>query len=399
MRILEFYQYFCTPKGAWGTRHYEFARRWVEAGHSVTIVTSVYDKSDLEPRGFVTELDVEGIRVIAVRLRLSNKHGLATRLLTFAAFSAVGSIYALSEPADVVLASSGPLTAAIPGLVARWFRGRPLVLEIRDLLPEGAIEMGLIRGRFAIALSRGLQRVAYRSASVIVGLSPGMSEGIRRVVPWQKIETLTNAADLELFGAAQVTEAIAAEVRGRFVVLYAGTLGAANAGDEIVDIAAALQERGERDVLIVVIGDGKELEALKARSAALGLETLRFYDKRPKLEVAAWHTVASAVLVAFKPFAILSTTSPNKLFDGLAAGKPIINNTVGWISEMLHEHDAGLSYVSGDVQGGVDCVIRLKNQPDEALRMGRNARQLAETHFSRDELARRYLALLSSCAS
>jgi hypothetical protein len=137
-RVLVFYQYYSTPRGAWGTRYYEFSRRWVAAGHAVTIVSSIYDKSDLEPTGFVTHRTIAGAQVIAINLRLSNKHGMAHRIWTFIAYSLLSSWYALTLPADVVVASSGPISIGVPGLIARWIRGKPLIFEVRDLWPEGA---------------------------------------------------------------------------------------------------------------------------------------------------------------------------------------------------------------------------------------------------------------------
>src|SRR5262249_14227935 len=141
------------------------------------------DKSDLEPTGFVTRTQIEGARIIAINLRLSNKHGVARRLWTFTLYSLLSSWYALTLPADVVVASSGPISIGVPGLIARWLRGKPLIFEVRDLWPEGAIQLGLLRSRLAATLARAFERLCYRSARVVVALSPGMAEGITRVAP------------------------------------------------------------------------------------------------------------------------------------------------------------------------------------------------------------------------
>src|SRR5687768_5483385 len=141
MRIVYFYQYFTTPAGSWSTRAYEFARRWVEAGHSVTVVTSVYDKSGMKPKGMIDRFEIEGIDIRVINVRLSQKHGKALRLLTYGVFAIVCCLYALCLRADVVIASSGPLTIAIPALVARYLRRRRFIFEVRDLWPEGAIQL------------------------------------------------------------------------------------------------------------------------------------------------------------------------------------------------------------------------------------------------------------------
>ena len=256
-RILIFYQYFCTPQGAYSTRYYEFTRRWAAAGHDVTVVTSIYDKSDLEPRGFVTRLDIHGVHIIAMNLRLSNKHGVLHRLWTFFLYSLLSCWYALTFEADIVIASSGPITVGVPGLLARWCRGRRLIFEVRDLWPEGAVQLGIIKSRWTIALARWFERLCYRYASTVVALSPGMAQGVTRVAPGTGVTVIPNSADLDVFFPDHpVTPEIRAQVDGHFVVLYAGALGLANNGLEIVDVAAELRDRGAADVRIVILGDG-----------------------------------------------------------------------------------------------------------------------------------------------
>jgi glycosyltransferase involved in cell wall biosynthesis len=393
-RVLVFYQYFGTPRGAYSTRYYEFCRRWVAAGHPVTVVTSIYDKSDLEPRGFVTRFDIEGVRVIAVNLRLSNRHGVLRRLWTFFAFSALSCWYALTIPADVVIASSGPITVGVPGLLARWLRHKPLLFEVRDLWPEGAFQLGLLRSGTALAAARWFERLCYRSASTVVALSPGMAEGVRQAAPRARVAVIPNAADLDLFRPDHpIPPAIASRVNGKFLALYAGTLGRANSGGELVDLALELKRRGAGEVEIVVIGDGYEVPEMQRRAQAAGLRNLWLLGNRPKLEVAAWHAAAAVTLCTFKPYPVLATCSPNKLFDSLAAGRPVINNTSGWIRDMLAAADCGVTYPAGDVRQAADHLVALRDDPARLAAMGRRARRLAETDFSRDMLATRYMEL------
>jgi glycosyltransferase involved in cell wall biosynthesis len=387
-KVLIFYQYYCTPKGSWGTRYYEFSRRWAAAGHDVTVVTSIYDKSDLVPRGFVTRFDIEGARIVAMNLVLSNKHGALRRMWTFLLFSLLSCWYALTLPADVVVASSGPITVGVPGLLACWLRGKPLVFEVRDLWPAGAIETGMLRAPWAIAVAKWFEKLCYRNASTVVALSPGMAEGVTRVWPDAKVVTIPNAADLDLFhpGLA-VPEAIRAAAAGKFVVLYAGTLGRANGTLELVDIASELVRREARDVEIVVIGDGAERARMETLARERGLGNLRFLGKLPKTEVAAWHAVAAITLCLFKPYPVLATCSPNKLFDSLAAGRPVVNNTDGWMRDMLDRTGSGVSYHAGDAREAADRVLALRDDPVRRAAMSTAARDTAAREFARDRLA------------
>jgi len=393
-RVLVFYQYYCTPRGSYSTRFYEFSRRWVRAGHEVTIVTSIYDKSDLRPTGFVTRFEIEGARLIALDLRLSNKHGVLRRLWTFLQFSVLSCWYALTLPADVVVASSGPITVGVPGLLARWFRGRPLIFEVRDLWPEGAIQLGMLRSRLGVAVAQWFERVCYRAATTVVALSPGMADGVRAVAPAARVVVIPNAADLDLFRPDLAPPAaIRSEVDGAFVVLYAGTLGRANSSDEIVDLARELRSRAAGDVRLVILGDGSERAAMERRAREEGLDNLVFLGSRPKQEVAAWHAAASLTLCAFKPFPVLATCSPNKLFDSLAAGRPVLNNTDGWIRELLSRSGSGLTFPAGDVRQAADQILAMRDDPARRAEMGVRARRTAEAEFARDDLARHYTEL------
>jgi glycosyltransferase involved in cell wall biosynthesis len=392
-KVLVFYQYYCTPKGSWGTRYYEFTRRWAAAGHDVTVVTSIYDKSDLVPRGFVTRFDIEGVRVIAMNLVLSNKHGILRRLVTFALFSLMSCGYALRLPADVVIASSGPITVGVPGLLAHWLRRKPLIFEVRDLWPEGAIQLGMLRGRFTQALARWFERLCYRNANAVVALSPGMAAGVRAVEPRANVVTIPNAADLDLFRPDIAPTAATAAANGGFMVLYAGTLGRANSSTELVDIATALARRRADDVRIVVIGDGYERANMERLATERGLANLVFLGKLPKTEVAAWHGVAAMTLCLFKPYPVLATCSPNKLFDSLAAGRPVLNNTDGWIRDLLSRTQTGESFAAGDAERAADQIVGLRDDAVRRRAMGARARQVAETEFARDTLALQFAEL------
>jgi glycosyltransferase involved in cell wall biosynthesis len=387
-RVLIFYQYYCTPKGSWGTRYYEFTRRWAAAGHDVTVITSIYDKSDLVPAGFVTRFEIEGARIVAMNLVLSNKHGALRRIWTYLLYSLLSCWYALTLPADVVVASSGPITVGVPGLLARWVRGKPLVFEVRDLWPAGAIETGMLRAPWMIALARGFERLCYRNARTVVALSPGMAEGVKRVWPRADVVTIPNSADLDLFHPGHpLPDPIRAAAEGRFIVLYAGTLGRANGTLELVDIAAELARRGATDVEIVVIGDGAERAQMETLARERGLGNLRFLGKRPKTEVAAWHEAAALTLCLFKPYPVLATCSPNKLFDSLAAGRPVVNNTDGWMREMLARTGSGLTYHAGDARAATDAILALRDDPARRAAMSAAARATAEREFARDRLA------------
>ena len=285
MKILYFYQYFTTPKGSWGTRVYELARRWARDGDDVTVITSVYDKSDLRPKRFLERFEIDGIHVVVVNVRLSNKDGYVRRIFTFLAYSALASWYALRLPADVAVSSSGPITVAIPGLIARYVRGVPLVFEVRDLWPEGAIQLGFLRRPLAIRAARAFERLCYRAAERIVALSPGMADWIADVsgTP-EKIRTVPNASDNELFERVRGRIELPDWAQSKRLALYTGTLGFGDDCGQIVEMAAQLSQLGDEDIEVVLIGDGKARAELAQKAKLLGAR-VRFLGLMPKEEV------------------------------------------------------------------------------------------------------------------
>ena len=325
MRILYFYQYFTTPKGSWGTRAYEFARRWVDAGHDVLVITSVYDKSDLQVGGLTGISRVDGIDVRVINVGLSNKHGTLRRVFTFLLFTAVAAWFALTERADVVLCSSGPLTVGIPGLVAKWIRRRPLVFELRDLFAEGLRQLGVVRSELVLWAAEWFERFLCRRADVVVALSPGMADWLRDHWSISGVRVIPNAADNDLFG--QVPGEALAERRPprpaeeRWAI-YAGTIGPANNCKLLLDAADLLKNRGLEHIRIVLIGDGKERRPLEELAERRALSNVSFVNPLPKEHLVSWMHEATVALLVLQGIPVFDTVSPNKLFDALAAGLP-----------------------------------------------------------------------------
>jgi glycosyltransferase involved in cell wall biosynthesis len=402
VRILYFYQYFGTTKGSWSTRVYEFTRRWVRAGDSVTVVTSVYDKSDLRPKKLISRYDIEGVDVRVINVRLSNKHGFLPRVLTYALFALISCWYALVLPADVVVASSGPITVGLPGLVARYLRRIPLVFEVRDLWPEGAIQLGVLRNRFIIAAARLCERICYRAASRIVVLSDGMRRWIEDTYGYDHIEVIPNVSDNQLFGATNGCGNGDARLqpwaRGKYLALYTGTMGLMDDCRQLLDMAEHLQKTHQHDIQLILIGDGKERPELEADAKRRQLANIRFLGLLTKEEVAGWLRHATCSLLAFRSVPAMDTVSPNKMFDAFAAGVPVVQATQGWIKDLLVQQQCGLTVAAGDAAGMATAVSTLARDCELHARLSGNARRVAREMFDCDLLASRMRNVITTAA-
>ncbi|WP_026956902.1 glycosyltransferase family 4 protein [Algoriphagus vanfongensis] len=394
MKILIFYQYFGTPSGGWSTRYYEFTRRWVKAGHSVTVVTSPYYKSDIQADGFISRKNVEGVELIVVNSPDSNKDSFFKRAWNAFRFSIVSIYFALSEDHDLVLSSSGPITTAVPGLFSKWIRGKKLVFEVRDLWPKGGIELGKLKNPIIQRIALGFEKIIYQNSSLVVACSGGMEQGVKNVVPEVSTLVISNSSDVELFSNNEHFPNLPQDFDATLpIFIYAGSLGLM---DDCSQILEGLRLIDNLEYNVVFIGDGAERNLLERLCEDYGLHRkVWFLGLIPKTEVVKWFGLARASFVTFKDLPVLGTNSPNKMFDSFAAGVPIIQSTRGWIANLVNQSSCGINVDPTKPKDFADAIQLFLENPDLANEMGRNAKALAENDFNRTVLSNKFLAGLN----
>jgi len=404
LRLLYFHQHFATPQGSSGTRSYEFARALIARGHQVTIICGAHKLSGLdlpydEAKGWHRG-NVDGIDVISLPLAYSNRDSLVRRGLAYVRFALRSVRLALTLDCDLVFATSTPITAVIPGLAAKWFRGKPFVFEVRDLWPELPRALGL-RNPFVLGGMSLLEFLGYRSADACIGLSPGIVDGIRaRSAADLPVAMIPNGCDLEVF---HPTKRARLTLPGLgpddFVAGFTGAHGVANGLDALLDVAAELKRRGDARVKLAFIGDGKEKERLAAKATELGLTNCLFFPPVPKAELGAITASLDCGLMVLKDIpAFYRGTSPNKFFDYLAAGIPVVNNYPGWLAGLIEENRCGIVVPPGDPIAFADALQRLAADPAGRRAMGAAARALGEKEFARPLLAAQFVTTLETVA-
>jgi glycosyltransferase involved in cell wall biosynthesis len=392
MKILYFYQYFSTSRGSWGTRVHEFTAEWVKKGHSVTVVTSVYAKSDLSARKFIEVQTFDGVKVVVVNVRVDNKQSFLKRIYTFIVYAFLSSWYALTSRYDVAVASSGPITAGLPGLLAKYIRRKKMVFEVRDLWPQGAIEMDMLRNPLLIKLAYRFERFCYRSADLIVALSPGMKKEIELKWKGTPVISITNAANIELFSTpVEGVDLSAHGLEPKAYALYAGNIGKVNNVEWMYEAARLLQQKGSR-LRIALIGDGQLREELLARKNKEGLTHLVFVPLMPKRQLVGFiqQSLVSLVPLANKP--VLVTSSPNKFYESLAAGVPVIQTTNGWMKDFVETHEVGYTVDPDDPAALANTLMELDRAANGVSEMESRCKRVAAAHFDKCLLADRMLA-------
>ncbi len=391
MRILFLYQYFGTPNGSWSTRVYEICRLWVESGAHVTVVTSPYDKSDIQVNTFITKSSIDGIDVITIDAGDSNRFGILKRAYRAVLFAVVASYYAIKFRGDLVIASSGPITIGIPGLLGKWFSKKKLVFEVRDLWPGGAIEMGLMRNKLVQKVFLKLENVCYSNSALVVPCSLGMEANILKRFPNTETLVIPNACDVELFQkkseSFQFPEWLEDDDK---LLIYTGSLGLMDACDEIIHGFAKVKNKEK--LKLVFIGDGSERNVLEGIVRNLELKQyVYFLGLIPKTDVVSWYSRALVSFVVFKNYPILSTSSPNKMFDSFAAGVPIIQNTQGWIYNLVEINSLGINVEPKNENQMCDAIEYLINHTMIQEEMSQNVKKMALNEFNRKKLSIKYL--------
>jgi glycosyltransferase involved in cell wall biosynthesis len=386
-----------TPKGAGAIRSYAMARKLIMRGHSVTMVcgSAVGGTTGLTAE-FVNGLRrdlVDGIDVIELDLSYSNSDGFARRIKLFLKFALRSIQIAITEPCDLVFATTTPLTAGLPGIFAKWFRSKPFVFEVRDLWPELPRAMGVITNPVMLWAMGVLEWISYRSADRLIGLSPGIVEGIhQRGIALEKIVMIPNGCDLDIFSADETPWRPADINDEDLLAVYAGTHGIANGLQSVLDAAQELKRRGRDDIKILLIGSGKLKQELRNTAFSNGLDNVFFHEPVTKTRLSGLmkSTDIGLQILANVP-SFYFGTSPNKFFDYIAAGVPVLNNYPGWLSEMIKAANCGLAVPPNDPIAFADALQYAADHRDELRSMGKRASELAIGKFDRVQLANTFV--------
>jgi glycosyltransferase involved in cell wall biosynthesis len=393
MKILYVQQHFATGKGEAGVRGYNLVKTLAARGHEVTVICGVnWRDSSLQaaPGRWVQEKQVEDFRVVQLGVYYSNHQSFVARVWSFLLFGLASCWATVRRPADVVFASSTPLTVSLPALAARLLRRRPYVLEVRDLWPDFPIEIGVIRNPIVKKALYFWEYVAYKFAWRLVALAPGTREAIQRKAARRadEIILIPNGSDTAHLRPLPGRPRRHIPLDDNALVFgYAGTHGPANGLDAVLDAAAIVQKRGLADVKFVLIGDGRDKARLERRAQDEGLRNVLFlglFNKQSYNEALCELDVGMQVLKNVEGFHWGS--SPNKFFDYLAVGRPVLVNYPGWMAQLVAEHGCGLAVRPDDAEAFADGVEKLRNERARFAAIGSRGRALAEAQFSQQKI-------------
>jgi glycosyltransferase involved in cell wall biosynthesis len=409
VRILVLHQFYLQPGDPGGSRFNEFCRFWAEAGHDVTVVAgSLNYATGRVPeryRGRWNTAEQDGkVRVWRCYVPESYGKSYQGRMWAFFAFTLSAATAALrSERPDVIIATSPPLVAVLPGWLAAARHRARLVFEMRDLWPESAVTTGVLREKAPLTrLLYGLERWGCRVADRINVLTPAFKDDLvrRGLAPAEKIVFVPNGADLEMFTPGPRDNEVRREQGwgDRFVVMYAGAHGRANALGQLLDAAEELRDRP--DILIASVGDGPERARLEQAARERGLHNLVFCGPQPKARMPAFVRACDVGAAVLQDNPTFRTVYPNKVFDYMACERPTLLAIDGAARQLVCEEAKAGIFVppeNGALLAG--AIRRLADDPERCRDMGRRGREWVVANAGREALAARYLGILEGLAA
>ena len=385
MHILYIHQYFNTPEEGGGTRSYEFARKLVKRGHKVSLITASHLNNSSKKDEYI-----EGIHIIYLKVPYSNYMSFKRRFLSFIYFGFRAIFVGIKvKNYDLVFATSTPLTVAIPGIILSFLKRVPMVFEVRDLWPKVPIQMEVIKNRLLINILRWFEIHTYRYSKHIIALSPGMVKGILETgIQEEKVTMIPNFCNIDFFKPGRLDHSLLKNLdcNNIPIIAYSGAISYANNVELIIHTAEKLQGMNKK-VFFAIAGEGKLKPKLEEYVKVKQLKNVIFLGKINKYEVAELYKRALFCLVLFKNLPVLTTNSPNKFFDAISAGKPIITNMNGWIGKLIEKYNIGFSIEPKDDNALMNAVIKIINMDKMQIKkMEINARNLAKDKFDSEDM-------------
>jgi glycosyltransferase involved in cell wall biosynthesis len=399
VHILLIHQAFVTLDEPGGTRHHEIARYLASQGHQVTIIASPISYLTGKARSVKipwSEKQINGDHITILRAYTypSMHRSFAFRLISFFSFMVSAFIIGLGvKNVDLVWGTSPPIFQGITAWTLARIKRLPFLFEVRDLWPAFAIAVGVLNNPLLIKLSEWLERFLYHRAHLVVVNSPGFIQYVKsrgaRIV-----ELVPNGTDTSMFNPnVDGTDFRKSHnLDAKFVVLYAGAHGLSNDLGILLEAAKKLLSR--KDIIFVLLGDGKDKPALQEQASRNDLQNVLFLPPIPKVEMPAALAASDTCIAILKPVEMYKTTYPNKVFDYMASGKPVILAIDGVIREVIENACGGIPIPPGDPEAISQAILQLADDPELTHRLGLQARSYVQTHFDRSILASRFMEIM-----
>jgi glycosyltransferase involved in cell wall biosynthesis len=401
MNVALLTQYYSPESGAPQRRLSDLAARLTSLGHGVEVVTALpnYPEGRIH-RGYAgrawTRETLDGVQVLRSWLYTNESRSFAHRVANYLSFAGLGLVRGAIGlgGTDVVIVESPPIFLGPSGWILSLFRGARFVLNVSDLFTESAVQLGALRSKRLVRLSRAIEQFCYDHAALVLGQTQGIVDDISRRAPQTRVELYPNGVDIELFHPRRRDERLRAE-RGwtnQFVVGFAGLHGPSQGLDGVIDAARWLRDR--RDIRFAFVGAGPRRDELEATTRRERLYNCVFLERQPPDSMPALLASFDAALVPLANLPVLLGARPSKMFEAMGSARPILLAARGEAEALVDRFECGLTSDPEDGAALAQNVLRLADNRSLAQRLGENGRRAAISEFSRDAIARRVASML-----
>lgn len=405
MQILFFSHYFHPEGNAPASRTYENCKRWVRAGHDVTVITCTPNvPNGVVYEGYRNRLRhremIDGVEVIRVWTYIAANKGTLRRIMNYVSymFNAVFSTMFIKRP-NVIIATSPQFFCGWAGLIISKLRRIPFILEIRDIWPESIQAVGAMKRGILVHILEWMELKMYASAKHIVTVGEGYRQRLLdKNVPDKKISIVMNGVDRELFRPQGKDAGLIDKygLQNKFVCSYIGTIGMACALDVVLRAAKILKQNNRDDIVFLLIGDGATREEIETEAQSQLLENVIFTGRQDKNLMPSFLSITDACLVHLKKTDLFASVIPSKIFEAGGMARPVIMGVQGCAAEIVKAAQMGIDMEPENEDDLVNALIKLADNPGLVDKLGSAGHEYIVEHFDRDNLATEYLSIITS---
>lgn len=405
MRILYIIHFFPPEVNGGATRAYELASIWAKLGHEVIVSTGfpnhpigkIFDGYKL--KAIQTER-LNGFTLRRTFIYPTPNEGRGKRILNHLSLT-ISSVLAnawMKNKPDVIIASSPPLFMGLSGVALSKVLNVPCIFEARDLWPQQAIDLGILKNPKVIALAKKLEMFIYNQSTAVVGVAQDTKKIlVNRGISGKKIAIITNGVDINFFGPSERQNWVREKygLNGKFVVSYIGTMGLSQGLSVVIDAAKSFCHSNP-EIHFLMVGEGADKNNLIRAKQEKGLNNITFLDGQPREKVPYFYAASDVCLVLLKDKPSFRSTIPAKIFEIMACAVPIILGIRGEAQCIIEKARSGICVEPERADSLIQAIQSLMKQPALRSELGRNGRGFVSEHYNREKLAQNYLAVLES---
>jgi len=366
MKILFITDNFPPEVNAPATRTVEHCKEWVEAGTEVTVITCVPNFPHGKVyHGYKNKLYqvefLDGIKVIRVWSYITANSGFLKRILDYLSFAFMAFWIGLFQKNDVIVATSPQFFTTWAAWGIAKIKRKPWIFELRDIWPESIKTVGVMDDSKILDLLEKIELTLYRSSNKVVVVTDAFKANlISRSIDPNKIEVVTNGANMDLFFVREKNEQILSELHleNKFIVGYLGTHGMAHSLDFIMHAIAKVTDQ---NIHFLFIGDGAMKSTIKKIAKDLALNNVTFLDPISKDKMPQYLSIIDISLAPLKRSDNFKTVIPSKIFEAAAMGKPTLLGVEGQAQEIIGKYNAGLCFIPENENDFIEKILILKN--------------------------------------